>query len=232
MAAEFATLGANPSADELTWKRWPNDKMTVQELDARSVSYFNNPDVAPNDWFDGYEEFPNASSPKALNLLGHSYRTDTVHLDFSPRATVARSTIGRRLKDKKITKAEYDTFVQRYREMVAADLPWFLSALGLCRNVKAAIMAGTVGKDPKKDYLDTLLQEHLPPLYSLKLRQCFEANKKYGATALYDLTGPTLNIPVFFVSASPSYQKGGKGVRLAKEVQQNLCILKKAGFIK
>ena len=140
--------------------------------------------------------------------------------------------MGGRLKHKKITEAEHEIFVQRYREMVAADLPWFLSALGLCRNVKAAIMAGTVGKDPKKDYLDTLLQEHLPPLYSLKLRQCFEANKKYGATALYDLTGPTLNIPVFFVSASPSYQKGGKGVRLAKEVQQNLCILKKAGFIK
>jgi hypothetical protein len=232
LTAEFATFGANPSADELTWKRWPNAKMTVQELDARSVTHFNNPDVDPNYWFDGYEEFPSGTSPKALNVLGHSYRTDTVHLDFSPRATVSRSTMGRRLRDKKITQAEYDIFVQRYREMVAADLPWFFSALALCRNVKAAIMAGTVGNDPKKDYLDTLLQAHLPPLYSLKLRQCFEADKKYGATALYDLTGPDLNIPVFFVSASPSYTKGGKGVILAKEVQRNLCILKEAGFIK
>jgi hypothetical protein len=25
LTAEFATFGANPSADELTWKRWPNN---------------------------------------------------------------------------------------------------------------------------------------------------------------------------------------------------------------
>jgi hypothetical protein len=234
LTAEFATFGANPSADELTWSRWPNAKMTVQELDIQSVNYFKNPDPDvdpnPNDWFDGYEEFPIGSSPKALNLLGHSYRTDTVHLDFSPRATVARSTMGRRLKAKKITRAEYDTFVQRYREMEAADLPWFLSALALCQNVKAAIMAGSVGNDPREDYLDTLLQTHLPTLYSLKLRPCIQPKKKYGATVLYDLTGPGLNIPVFFVSASPSYTKGGKGIILAKDVQRNLCILKRAGF--
>jgi hypothetical protein len=206
--------------------------MTVEELDVRSVNHFNNPDVDPNDWFDGYEEFPNGVSPKALNLLGYSYRTDTVHLDFSPRATVARSTMGRRLRGKTITKTEYGIFGQRYRAMVATDLPWFLSALKLCRKVKAAVMAGTVGNDPQKDYLDTLLQTHLPPLYSLKLRQCLDADKKYGATALYELTGPDLNVPVFFVSASPSYRNGGKGVRLAKDVQRNLCILKKAGFAK
>ena len=232
MTAEFATFGANPSARELTWKRWPNPNMTVQELDAWSVSYFNN---HPHPWFGSYEEIRNGASPKALNLLGRSYRTDTVHLDFSPRATVARSTMGSRLKAKKITRAEYDTFVQRYREMEAADLPWFLSALTLCQNVKAAIMAGSVGNDPKKDYLDILLQDtlhqaHLP--YSLKQRpvQLLEPEECPGrASALCDLVGPNLSIPVLFVSASPSYNRGAK---VARVVQLNLGVLKNAGFTK
>jgi hypothetical protein len=238
LTARFATFGANPAADELKWKRWPNAKMTVQELDARCVDYFKHPKTfPPNDWFDDYEKPPNTFGPaKALNHLAHSYRTDTVHLDFSPRATVTRRTMSNRSKLGKITKKEYDDLVEHYRRMEAADLPWFLRALTLGGNLKAAIMAGTVGKDPKRDYLDillqnTLLQAHLP--YSLKRRpvQLLEPEECPGrarASALYDLVGPELSIPVLFVSASPS---GDQGVKVARVVQLNLNILKNAGFM-
>ena len=219
LMAEFATFGVNPAAAELTWNRWPKAKMTVEELDSRLVNYFKNPVVPPNDWFDGYEKPSSALGvDKALNLLGHSYRTDTVHLDLSPRATTPRTTAG-----KKLTKPDFKIFVQRFREMVAADIRWFLLALALCRKVKAAIMAGAVTNDPH-DYLDRFLQAHLPPSHSLSLRQPLEP-KPYGATALYDFVGPHLNIPVLFVGASPSRDNG---VRLASEVQRNLLTLKTA----
>lgn len=223
MTAEFATFGVNPSAAELTWARWPKAKMTAKQLDARQANYFKNPAVRPNDWFNGYEKPSNSLQPsRALNLLGHSYRTDTVHLDFSPRATVPQSTASRRM-----SRPDFKIFVQRFREMVAADLQWFLSALSLCRNMKAAIMAGAVTNDPR-DYLDKFLQAHLPPSHSLRLRQLLELKSRPGATALYDLVGPHLNIPVLFVSTSPS---GDRGEKLATEVQRNLPTLKAAGFL-
>jgi len=225
LTAEFATFGINPSAAELRWSRWPEANLTVQQLDTRLVNYFKNPMVPPNDWFDGYEKPSSSLGPdRALNLLRHSYRVDTVHLDFSPRATVARSTVSRQLKEKKITTDDYNSFVERLREMVAADLQWFLSALALCRNVKGAIMAGAVTND-SRDYLDRFLQAHLPPSHSLKLRRLLESKRRTGGTALYDLLGPQLSIPVLFVSASPSGDK--EGVKLAKEVQKNLGILRR-----
>lgn len=150
MAARFATFGVNPAAAELRLRRWPNLQMSVEELDRRLVCYFTNPDVLPNNWFDSYDG-PN----KALNLLGHSYRVDTVHLDFSPRATTPRTTAA-----KKLSKADYKLFVQRFRGMVAADLQWFVAVLGLCQNIKAAIMAGAVTND-RRDYLDEFLQRHV-----------------------------------------------------------------------
>lgn len=215
LTATFATFGVNPAAAELTFQRWPNPQMKIEELDARKVSYFRNPDVPPDDWFDSYE-----APGKALNLLGHSYKTDTVHLDFSPRATIPRTTAA-----KKLSKPENKLFVQRLREMVAADFPWFISTLALCSNLKAAIMAGSVTND-RRDYLDRFLRAHLPPAHSLNLRQFLEPERP-GATALYDLVGPRLNLPVLFVSTSPS---GDRGVRLASEVKRNLGVLKQAGF--
>jgi hypothetical protein len=221
LTAEFATFGVNPAAAELAWSRWSVANLTVQQLDARLVDYFKKPVVPPNDWFDGYERPSNGlATNKALNILGHSYRIDTVHLDFSPRATVPRSTAA-----KKLSTPDYKVFVQRFRQMVAADLQWFLSALAICQNLKAAIMAGAVTND-RRDYLDAFRQSHLPSSHSLKLRQLL-GPKGPGATALYDFVGPQLSIPVFFVSSSPS---GDQGVRLADEIQSHLSALKAAGF--
>jgi hypothetical protein len=200
--ARFATFGVNPSAAEFTKNRWPNSSLTVAELDARSVNYFNNPTVPPHPWFDGYET--------ALNILGHSYKKqnhgDTVHLDLSPRATKAMSTVDR------IT----------FLKMVAADLRWFLSALTLCTQVKAAIMSGSV---TGAHYFDEFLCKYLPMGYSLKLNIAFGVGR--AATALYTFSGPGFAIPVFFCRKSPS---GDKGELLAGEIYRNLPQLKAAGL--
>jgi len=150
--AQFATIGVNPSADEFGSGRWPSS-VTVQELDARCVNYFSNP-VPPNDWFHGYEDPVNKN--KALNILGHSYMRDTVHLDLSPRPTISMGTLSK-------------TPVLRtlFLKMASTDMQWFLSALALCSNLKAAIMSGSV---TNAHYFDEFLRKHMPSGYTLKLR--------------------------------------------------------------
>ena len=197
--AEYATFGVNPSAAEFTRGRWPQVNMTAHQLDSRLVGYFHNATVPAHPWFKGYET--------CFNMFGHSYRTNAVHLDLSPRATVAMQS------------ADPNLFLQ----MIAADMQWFLSALGICGRLKAAIMAGSV---TKKFYFDEFLKAYLPPTHSLKLRTRLGTGRR-GATALYHLTGPRLSVPVLFCGTSPS---GDKGVRLAGEIQRHLPVLKSAGF--
>lgn len=199
IAARFATFGVNPSAAEFTSKRWPKTKMTIEELDARSTDYFKNPTILAHRWFDGYQ--------KALELLGHSYQADTVHLDLSPRATKSMGSVD----------------PKQFAVMVAHDMKWFLMALGLCRNLKAGIMSGSV---TGRYHFDRFLLKHLPVHYALTLRTRFEL-RRYGATSLYDLTGPNLNIPVFFCSQSPS---GDGGIFLSSEVTRLRTQLIEAGF--
>lgn len=150
-------------------------------------------------------------------------------LDFSPRATISRSTMAGQCKRGKITKATYNQFVRELRDLIAADLSWFVLALTLCPNLKSVIMAGSVTNDPRT-FLDRFLQSHLPSGYSLTPRQPL-LSRNYGDTALYDLVGPQLNFPVLFVSESPSGKSGSaSGTKISNEVQQNLSLLKKLGF--
>lgn len=201
ISARFATFGVNPSADEFSARRrWPN-AMTVAGLDDRLVNYFTRPTIPHHRWFDGYEN--------ALNILGHSYKgdqPDTVHLDLSPRATKAMGRVDR----------------AQFLGMVAADLRWFLSALALCSNAKAAIMSGSV---TGAHYFDEFICKYLPSGYSLKLRVAFGTGR--GATTLYDISGPGFAIPVFFCRKSPS---ADKGALLAREIHQNVSQLKAARF--
>lgn len=200
LTARVATFGVNPSATELTWARWPMAGLTWQQLDARLVNYFRNPAAPPHPWFDAYE--------RVFKKLSHSYRTDAVHLDLSSRATKSMGSVD----------------PKAFIEMVVADMGWFLSALALAKNLKAAIMSGSV---TKKYYFDEFLRAHLPPSHRLTLRQALET-KPRGATALYDLVGPGFKIPVFFVGTSPSSRTGG--TRFVSEVDRNLAALQAAGF--
>jgi hypothetical protein len=203
-AARIATFGVNPSAMEFTGNRqWPTN-MTVAQLDTRAVMYFRNPNVPPHRWFEGYDDPRNGN--KALNILGYSYRVDAVHLDLSPRATRAMGTADRK----------------HFIQMVAADMQWFLVALTFCRNLKGAIMSGSV---TGVHYFDEFLSKYLPSGYTLKLHSPFGTGR--GATALYTLSGPGFSFPVLFCGTSPS---GDKGVRFANEVSRLLSQLRAAGF--
>jgi len=199
ISARFATFGVNPSAAEFTPSRWPKSTMSNEELDKRSVDYFKNPDVPPHPWFDGYE--------KALKQLGHSYKTDTVHLDLSPRATKSMGSVDRK----------------QFLQMIESDMKWFLQSLGLCRDLQAVIISGSV---TGKYYFDEFLLAKLTNPFGFKLRTQLGAQKR-GATALYDISGPNLNVPVLFCCKSPS---GDKGVFLMNEVKRLRAELLGAGF--
>ena len=199
LSARFATFGVNPSAAEFTWSRWPNATMSVQELDERSVGYFEKTNPPAHPWFDGYRP--------TLKVLGHAYETDTVHLDLSPRATKSMRSVDRTM----------------FLQMIESDMKWFLQVLGLCRSLKAAIMAGSV---TGRYYFDEFLLAKLPEAFSIKLRTRFGA-KQRGATALYDLSGPSLNVSVLFCRKSPS---GDKGNFLSGEVNRLRAELMETGF--
>jgi hypothetical protein len=199
LSARFATFGVNPSAAEFTRSRWPKATLTTAELDKRSVEYFKNPEVQAHPWFHGYET--------ALNLLGHSYKSDAVHLDLSPRATKSMESVDR----------------TQFLQMIESDMKWFLRSLALCSNLKAAIMSGSV---TGKYYFDEFLLAKLPKPFSVQLRTRFDL-KRRGATALYDLSGPNLNLPVLFCCKSPS---GDKAVFLKREVSRLRAELAEAGF--
>ena len=207
--ARFATFGVNPSADEFRNGRWPVH-ITVPQLDHRSARYFNN-SVPPNDWFEGYEDTRNNAN--ALNLLGYSYRRDAVHIDLTPRATIAAETITKNPVSKRL-----------FLQMISADVRWFFSAIALCSNLKGAIMSGTVTNEY---YFDELVKKLLPSGYSLNVNIRFGAGR--GATTLYDFSGPSFSIPVLFCRKSPSDRKN-KGAFIAAEVARTMPQLKAAGF--
>jgi hypothetical protein len=197
--ALIATIGVNPSATEFGSNRWSRKIDVASDLDAVLVQYFNDPSAPPHPWFSGWSN--------VLRMLGHSYSTDAVHLDLSPRATKAMRSI------------ETDTFVR----MVANDLLWLPSTLGLCPQIRGALISGSV---TKKYYIDEFLRRYLRSPWSLKLTSRL-GDAHRGATSLYELVGPDRHIPVFFCSTSPS---GDGGVRLASEVRRHLSILLAAGF--
>jgi len=101
--AVIGTIGVNPSDGEFRGRGWPGT-LDSAALEDRLTSYFK-AETPQHPWFRGWE--------RVLNLLGHSYIRDAVHLDLSPRATVRMS--------------EADPAL--FRQMVAHDMNWFLSCL-------------------------------------------------------------------------------------------------------
>jgi hypothetical protein len=79
--ASYLTVSVNPSSQEFRPSRgWTEPDVTnTTRLAFRLVNYFRNPKVAPHPWFGEFEE--------ALRVGGHSFLTDTAHVDLSPRPT-------------------------------------------------------------------------------------------------------------------------------------------------
>lgn len=142
-------------------------------------------------WFAAWED--------SLNLLGHSYRKDAAHLDLSPRATQAMGSADKRI----------------FLEMIQNDIKWFFEVLEFCPKLELILAAGCV---TNKYYMDEFLKRNLPKGYRLELKETFEKRSR-GSSALYMLTGPKKNLPLFFCSSSPSSRD--KGVRLKSEIARN-----------
>ena len=75
--AVVATIGLNPSATEFTTDRGSRG-LSPSDIAAQLVEYFQR---NPHPWFAVWE--------RALRSFGASYRTNAVHLDVSPRATIS-----------------------------------------------------------------------------------------------------------------------------------------------
>jgi hypothetical protein len=196
--ASIFTLGVNPSAKEFSSSRsWPKT-INAEDLDYRLTTYFNGR-FAPHPWFAAWES--------CLMLLGHSYRTDTVHLDLSPTATKSMRSTNRNL----------------FLKMIVSDLMWFLSALALCPKIEAGLMAGSV---TGRFYMDEFIRRYLPSDHSLKTHTSLGGAQR-GATAVYTLKTSNRSVPLFFCSTSPS---GDRGIRLKQEIMRYRETLATIGF--
>jgi hypothetical protein len=201
-SAVVATIGVNPSATEFSFhaRRWQPMPKSGEALNNVLSGYFTNPTVGPHEWFKGWAD--------CLEILNCPYDRDAVHLDLSPRAT------------RSMGQVPYDRFL----EMVVHDLPWFFSALRLCPRLKAVLMAGAV---TKKFYMNEFMSRYAKNGFAFTLARRLEAQSR-GSTALYRLTGPGIDLPVFFYRRGPSARGGGAS--LATAITQHLKELKEAGF--
>jgi GNAT superfamily N-acetyltransferase len=198
--AVIGTIGVNPSDGEFRGRGWPGT-LDSAALEDRLTSYFK-AETPQHPWFRGWE--------RVLNLLGHSYIRDAVHLDLSPRATVRMS--------------EADPAL--FRQMVAHDMNWFLSCLEVSPHLKCLMMAGGV----TNIYISQFLRRYLPPGYSIAAGPTLPfSGARAGAAKFFILRTPKREIPVFFYGVSPSKDRG-RGDVLVNEVEKHLDALKAAGF--
>ena len=209
-SASYATVGLNPSPAEFQDGRWPASALPLSEHLNRLLNYFENPNVPYYDsWFGCWE--------RALDHLGRSYFSDTVHLDLSPRAT----TPFRSCPDKRL-----------FVKMVAADINLFFAFLENMPQIRGLLVAGsacgiTVNNKVGAMYLDRIIREGGERLgFKLVTLEVFQrSGPKIALCRLCRPTGDTL--PVFFCGASPSSNSQGD---LGQAVQQYAALLKRAGF--
>ena len=177
-AATVLTVGVNPSAREFIRRSWP-DHMSVGELQARLVGYFNRRDAPPHRWFSTWSE--------ALRKLPASYQSGAAHLDLSARPTAAMSSI-----------ADWQAFAR----LVEADVRWFFKLLPLCKNAKVLLMAGCV---TKRWYMHDFIAR-VAPCYEYNLTGNADSTGE-GRVGFLRLRGSAIDLPVFFCSVSPSGNK-------------------------
>ncbi|HZL13132.1 MAG TPA: hypothetical protein VFC85_03215 [Verrucomicrobiae bacterium] len=125
--ASYLTVSVNPSSQEFRPSRnWTEPDVTnATRLAFRLVNYFRNPKVAPHPWFGEFEE--------ALRVGGHSFQTDTAHVDLSPRATrwmTGFNDCGQNAK--------------RFLKMLKDDLPIFAESINLCEGLEEIWFVGVL----------------------------------------------------------------------------------------
>lgn len=208
--AAYATVGLNPAPKEFQQGRWPATALPLRDHRNRLLDYFVNPTVPYyKSWFDAWE--------RALQCIGHSYFSDAVHLDLSPRATVPVSSVPDR---------------RQFIEMLVADIRWFYALLARMTQIQGLLVAGSswgITKNGKIGavHLDRILRE-TAPTYGFALSGG-KTRQRYGTKiATYTLSRPGGDrIPVFFCGASPS---SNSAEDLVKAVCDGTSLLKELGF--
>ena len=208
--AEYATVGLNPAPKEFQQGRWPAAALPIPDHLNRLMHYFVNPTVPYyGSWFDAWE--------RALQCIGHSYFSDTVHLDLSPRATIPFSSVPDRA---------------RFIEMVASDIKWFYALLARMTQIRGLLVAGSSWGATKAGnigavHLDRIVRE-TAPIYGFALSPGKIRQRAGTRIASFTLTRPCGDqIPVFFCGASPSSNTTSA---LILAVCNRASLLKNLGF--
>lgn len=138
-----------------------------------------------------------------------SFTRDAVHIDLSPRPTIAM----RRVPDPKA-----------FERMLLADSSWLILTLRLFANLKAVLMAGSVNN---RHYIDEFLVRRalVDTGYRLTLHSRFQFGR--GGARVYHLRGRRLDVPVFFFGTSPS---AARWRRLEHTIKTHARDLQSLGF--
>ncbi len=208
--ALYATVGLNPSPKEFQQGRWPTSAIPLPVHMNRLLEYFVNTKTPYyKSWFGSWE--------RALECIGRSYFSDTVHFDLSPRATFPVS----KCPDRKL-------FVQ----MVDEDIRWFFTLLARSSGIRGLLVAGsswcmTKNGATRAAYLDEII-EKAGPGFDFKLVKDKVLQKSGPKLTLYRLVRKGGDsIPLFFCGASPSSNSPDN---LAEAVRIHASLLKDCGF--
>lgn len=171
--AEVITLGVNPSAEEFKDRQWlePFDSFYLQN---RLQNYFNW-DVPPHPYFERWEE--------CLQILGYSYFRNAAHIDLSPRATLAISTMG----DSKL-----------FMKMIKEDIQYLKNILNQCTRTKLILTAGAVNK--RYWLYECLKNNFTDPPHGLNLNGDTRRGAGSPWSKMFELQTQTRRIPLFFTS--------------------------------
>ncbi len=186
--AVAATIGVNPSTTEFEATRgWTSQFFEPNPLLLRCNSYFDSHlGVQPHEWFDTWKTF--------LTILGCSYgKTQrTIHLDFSPRATLSMGTLQKQSKETE----------SLFLDLIRADLRYFVEQIRAYKSIEYLYLAGSV---TKKYYAIDFLKREADRLgIELEAIIPFQSAGP-GSYGLYNLdVGDNKIRKLFFCSTSPS----------------------------
>lgn len=201
VTAQALTVGVNPSAEEFAATRWPNE-ISAERLCRRLQQYFQQREAPAHPWFTKWAE--------VLSPLGYDYTRNLAHLDISPRATMSMGSA-----------PDQAAFVR----MLEADAGWMFRLLPLCANVRMMFLAGAVSK---KEYMFEFLRRVAPRFdFSLEMQRFVTTETKRQSPRLLRLCGRGVNLPVFFVSNSPSSRQVQ---RMLDDFARSYQALRDAGF--
>ncbi len=199
-SAQVATIGVNPSWTEYQSIRWMGVQGPTQVANCLT-SYFTAPPAQWHRFFQRWE--------MSLNQLGRSFTRDAVHIDLSPRPTIAM----RHVPDPRA-----------FERMLIDDSRWLILVLRRFPNIKAVLIAGSVSN---RYYIDEFLVRLALIGSHFRLTQYSKLQPGRGGARIYRLHGRRIDVPVFFFGTSPSAPRWR---RLEQAIKTHAPALRSLGF--